>query len=288
MENAVVLHNVNKSYDGFALNNVSFPVKKGFITGFIGPNGSGKTTTIKLIMNLIHEDSGTIELFGQEHKKHAKEIKQRIGFVYAENPFYDHMTSEQMKKVIAPFYKKWDDTLFKKYMADFDLPWKKKIKHLSTGMKMKLSLAIALSHHADFILMDEPTSGLDPVVRREVLDILSEVIQDENKTIFFSSHITTDLERIADYITFIHNGNIVFHDDKDSIRDQYLLVKGAKELLDEDIRSLFIDVIETPVGFEGLTNEPEKVKKLMGDHIVSESASLEDIMVYMGRREKRG
>jgi ABC-2 type transport system ATP-binding protein len=185
MEDTVTLSNIYKSFKGFKLNNVSFSVKKGFITGFIGPNGSGKTTIIKLIMDLMTQDSGTLNMFGMDSSEHIREAKQRIGFVFDENHFYDHLTVRQMKQVISPFYKRWDETIFRQYMDHFELPWKKKIKHLSTGMKMKLSLAISLSHHADFIIMDEPTSGLDPFFRREVLDILSEVIQYENKTIFF-------------------------------------------------------------------------------------------------------
>ncbi len=287
MEDALILNNINKSFKGFELSDISFSVKEGFITGFIGPNGSGKTTTIKLIMDLINQDSGTLKLFGLDYYKgNVKEIKQRIGFVYAENHFYEHLTIQKMKQVIAPFYNRWDDIIFEHYMDYFDLPWKKKVKHLSTGMKMKLSLAIALSHHADLIIMDEPTSGLDPVFRREILDILTEVIQDENKTIFFSTHITTDLEQIADYITFIYDGRIIFSEQKDTLNEKYYIVKGAKELLDRDIQKLFIYIRETSVGFDGLTMEPEKVGSLMGEHVVMEPASLEEIMVYTIRGEK--
>ncbi|SFP79891.1 phenol-soluble modulin export ABC transporter ATP-binding protein PmtA [Salibacterium halotolerans] len=286
MENAVTLNNVKKSFKDFQLDNISFSVKKGFITGFIGPNGSGKTTTIKLMMNLISQDSGSLTMFGRDHAEHAKHLKQRIGFVYAENHFYEHLTVRQMKRVIASFYREWDEELFVKYMDYFALPWKKKIKHLSTGMKMKFSLACALSHHPDLIIMDEPTSGLDPVFRRELLTILTEVIQDENKTIFFSTHITSDLEQIADYITFIHNGKIILNDTKEALNDQYHIVRGANERMDEDARHMFIYARETSVGFEGLTNQPEKIRRKMGQHTVLEPASLEDIMVYTTRSER--
>lgn len=280
MEDVVTFTNVHKAYKDFALKDVSFSVKKGFITGFIGPNGSGKTTTIKLMLNLLQADSGTIRVFGNEYKTNSKEIKQRIGFVYAEHQLYKHLTVEKMKKVIAPFYSNWDDDVFAYYMERLNLPWKKKIGHLSKGMGTKLSIAIALSHHAELIVLDEPTSALDPVSRREILDILAEVIQDEEKAIFFSTHITTDLEKIADYITFIYNGEIVFSEDKESIQENHFLVRGALDLLDADIRSLFLQVRETSVGFEGLTNQAEIVRRLMGDHVVMEPASLEDIMVY--------
>ncbi|WP_174614836.1 phenol-soluble modulin export ABC transporter ATP-binding protein PmtA [Virgibacillus ihumii] len=286
MEDTVKLEHVNKAFDGFGLNDVSFSVKKGFVTGFIGPNGSGKTTTIKLLMDLLKRDSGELNIFGLDNANHSKDIKQRIGFVYADNHFYNHLTARQMKRVVASFYEKWDDAVFQHYMNRFDLPWKRKIKHLSTGMRMKLSLAIALSHHADLIIMDEPTSGLDPVFRSEILDILSDVIQDETKTVFFSTHITTDLEQIADFITFIYNGEIIFSDNKDRILEKYYIVRGAAELLDPDIRSMFIHLRETSVGFEGLTNEPEKISNLMGEHVMMEPATLEEIMVNTVRSEK--
>ncbi|RPF52207.1 phenol-soluble modulin export ABC transporter ATP-binding protein PmtA [Aquisalibacillus elongatus] len=283
MENVVKFENVNKSFNDFQLNDVCFSVKKGYITGFIGPNGSGKTTTIKLIMSLLKRNSGDLKVFGEETVANSKEIKQRIGFVYAENHFYNHLSVKQMKRLVSSFYDNWDESTFQSYMKYFNLPWKKKIKHLSTGMRMKLSLAIALSHDAELIIMDEPTSGLDPVFRREILDILSEIIQDENKTVFFSTHITTDLEQIADYITFIYNGEIIFDDEKDHILEKYHIIRGAKELLDDDIRQMFIHLRETSVGFEALTDNPQKVRNLMGNDIIMEPASLEEIMVYTVR-----
>jgi len=280
MENAIELKHIDKSFKGFEIKDLSFSVKKGSITGFIGPNGSGKTTTIKMIMNLIFQDKGTLKIFGLDHTKYEKELKKQIGFVYAENYFYDHLTIQQMKQIIAPFYKKWDEVVFKNYMKTFNLPWKKKIKHLSTGMKMKLSLAIALSHHADLIIMDEPTSGLDPIFRREILDVLSRVIQEENKTILFSTHITTDLEQIADNIVFIYNGRIIFSDAKDTIQEKYSIIKGSSDLLDSDNKSLFVSTRKTPNGFEGLTIESKQVEILMGNQISTEPANLEDIMIF--------
>lgn len=287
MEDTVKLTNVSKAFNGFRVDNLSFSLKKGFITGFIGPNGAGKTTTIKLIMNLIKRDSGSVEVFGLDNMKHGKEIKERIGFVYADNHFYDHLTVEQMKRVIAPFYKQWDEDVFNRYIADFNLPRNRTIKKLSRGMKTKFAIAVALSHHADLIIMDEPTSGLDPVFRSEILDILSEVMQDENKTIFFSTHITTDLEQIADFVTYIYDGRIVFSEEKDSILEQYRIVKGAKELLDRDTRQVFLGLRETSVGFEGLTRHVEEVRKLFGDHALFETPTLEEIMVYTARGGQR-
>lgn len=189
-----------------------------------------------------------------------------------------------MKNIVASFYSKWDDNQFNYYIKEFDLNSKAKIKTLSKGMKMKFSLAVALSHHADLIIMDEPTSGLDPVFRREILDILYSVIQDDNKSIFFSTHITTDLEKIADYITFIDRGKIVFSESKDEILQSYGIVKGGLDLLDTNTRKEFIGLRETKVGFEGLTDNMGKIRKMFGNEILIERATLEDIMVYSVRR----
>lgn len=276
--------NLNKKFKGFELEDVSFELKKGYIMGFIGPNGSGKTTTIKLIMNLLKRDSGSIEVFGKDNIKFEREIKDRIGFVYDESYFYQDLTIKQMKNIVAPFYTNWDEKQFKKYMKDFNLDEKKKIKKLSKGMKMKFSLSIALSHHAELIIMDEPTSGLDPIFRREMLDILYEIIQDENKSIFFSTHITTDLEKIADYITFIDDGKIVFSKEKDSLLESYGLVKGGQKDLNPDLEDALLGLKKTQVGFEALTDDKTKVKDLSGDKLLIEKPSIEDIMFYMTRR----
>jgi ABC-2 type transport system ATP-binding protein len=286
MENIVEMKGVNKRYKDFALQDVSFSIKKGYITGFIGPNGAGKSTTIKLLMNLIKRDSGDIFVFGLDNIAREKEIKERIGFVYDESYFYEELTIREMKRIIAPLYRRWDDLAFQRYIDSFELPTRRKIKHLSKGMKMKFSLAVALSHHADLIIMDEPTSGLDPVFRREILDILADIIQDEEKAVFFSTHITTDLDRIADYITFIDRGRIVFNSPKDEILEQYGIVRGAKELLDADTRKEFIGLRETAVGFEGLTSNVQMAEELFGDEALIETPSLEDIMFYTvrGRR----
>lgn len=286
MEDAIRLENVSKKYKQFSLDNISFPVKKGFITGFIGPNGAGKTSTIKMVMNLIHTDSGNIELFGLDHQESERVVKERIGFVYAENHFYEHLTIDRMKKIIAPFYKDWDDELFYDMIDKFKLPLKRKIKKLSSGMKMKFSLTIALAHHADLIIMDEPTSGLDPVFRSEILDIFLEIMQNENKTIFFSTHITSDLEQIADYITFIDEGKILFHDTKDDILERYAIVKGDTQLLDADTRRNLIGIRESASGFEALTSEKHKIEKIFGKEVLIEPANLEQIMVFTVKGEK--
>lgn len=278
------IEGLNKEFKNFQLRDVSFELKKGYIMGFVGPNGSGKTTTIKLIMNLLKKDSGTIEVFGKDHIKFEREIKNRIGFVYDESYFYEDLSLKAMKDIIAPFYTSWDENLYKKYIKDFSLDENMKIKKLSKGMKMKFALSIALSHHADLIIMDEPTSGLDPIFRREILDILYSIIQDENKSIFFSTHITTDLEKIADYITFIDEGRIVFSKEKDLLLESYGLVKGGNRDLSAQLKKKLLGLRKTSVGFEGLTKDKTAIKDLLGERVLIERPSIEDIMFYTVRR----
>ncbi|WFA08113.1 ABC transporter ATP-binding protein [Tissierella sp. Yu-01] len=269
---------------GFKLDNISLNLKPGYIMGLIGPTGSGKSTLIKLIMNLIKKDSGEIRIFGEDHIEYEKEIKDRIGFVYDESVFYENLTIDTMKNIIAPFYSKWDDDQFYHYLERLELKGNYVIKKMSKGMKMKFSVAMALSHNAELIIMDEPTSGLDPVIRREFLDILYEIIQDQNKSIIFSSHITTDLEKVADYITYIKDGRLVFSGSKDEIMNKYAIVKGDVKELNDNLREAFLGLRETNVGFEGLTEKVEEIREEFTEPLI-ERPSLEDIMYYTRGRE---
>lgn len=280
MENVIELQHVHKSFKGFQIKDFSINVKKGFVTGFIGGNGAGKSTTIKLIMNLLQQDSGTVSVFGMDYKKHEKEIKERIGFVYDENVFYEYVTLKDMKRIIKPAYKNWDDDAFQRYVTQFELPLNKNMKTFSKGMKMKASLAIALAHHAELIIMDEPTAGLDPIFRRELLNILHELMQDEDKTIFFSTHITTDLDRIADYITFVHNGEHIFTKEFYKIEEEYAIVKGTLNLLDQETEREFVAIRKSNTGFEALTADKNRVENIFGDSVIVEKPTLEDIMYY--------
>lgn len=280
MENVIEIQNVHKSFEGFQLKDLTLTVKKGYVTGFIGGNGVGKSTTIKLIMNLLQPDSGTISVFGLNYKEHEKEIKQRIGFVYDENVFYDHLTLAEMKEIVKRSYVNWDDQLFNDYVKTFNLPLTKKIKSFSKGMMMKASLSIALSHHAELIIMDEPTSGLDPIFRRELLDILHQLMQDGNKTIFFSTHITTDLDTIADYITFIHQGEHIFTKELYQIEEEYAIVKGGLDLLDRETEKEFISIRKSNYGFEALTANKARAEEIFGEMVLIEKPTLEDIMYY--------
>ncbi|PQD94528.1 sodium ABC transporter ATP-binding protein [Pradoshia eiseniae] len=280
MKNVIELKQVNKAFNGFQLKDVTISVKKGYVTGFIGGNGVGKSTTIKLIMNLLQPDSGTVSLFGLDYKKHEKEIKQRIGFVFDQNIFYEHLTLLEMKSLLKSAYASWDDSLFNHYADMFELPLRKRLKTFSKGMMMKASLTFALSHHAELIIMDEPTSGLDPIFRRELLDLLHDIMQDGNRTIFFSTHITTDLERIADYITFMHDGQHVFTKEFYKIEEEYAIVKGTLDLLDRDTEKEFIGIQKSRHGFEALASQKNRIETLFGDTVLVEKPTLEDIMLY--------
>lgn len=287
MEKILEVTNLRKEYPGFSLKDISFSLPRGYIMGFIGPNGAGKSTTIKLIMNLLKKDGGTVQIFGQDHITHEQEIKQQIGFVYDDNHYYDELTPGEIRGIVAPFYRQWDNGEFQRLLDLFELPPQKKLKTYSRGMKTKFSLVMALAHRAQLVIMDEPTSGLDPVFRREILDILRELLQDEQKSILFSTHITSDLDRVADYITFINKGAIVFSDERDSILESYGLVKGHQGLLDSDVRKEFVGIRETSVGFEALTRDLPGARRRFREEAVVEKATLEDIMLYTVKGAER-
>ncbi|MEC0106815.1 ABC transporter ATP-binding protein [Paenibacillus taichungensis] len=284
--NAIELRNLSKTYPLFKLDQITLDVKQGYITGLIGPNGAGKSTLINLITGLIRPDSGSIKTLGKEMPAQEVNVKERIGIVSDECFYYEHLTIREMKNMIAPFYKKWDEKQFNNYLEQFELSPKKKIEELSKGMKIKFSLAVALSHEAELLIMDEPTSGLDPVFRRELLDLLADVIQDETRSIIFSTHITTDLERIADYIAFIHKGKLVFNEAKDDVLERYTIVKGDMKLLDADTRRKFVGIRETAVGFEGLAENKAEAERLFGNYALLHRPSLEDLIYFTAKGEK--
>ncbi|MCW3489445.1 ABC transporter ATP-binding protein [Dethiobacter alkaliphilus] len=284
METVLEVNDLKKSYPDFALD-ITFAMEKGFIMGFIGPNGAGKTTTIKLIMNLLQRDAGTVRLFGLDNLKHEIAVKERIGFVYDDNHFYEELTPMELQAILAPFYKRWDKQVFNTNLKRFDLPRGKKIQQFSKGMKAKFALAVALSHHAELIILDEPTSGLDPVFRRELLDIFAEMIEDGTRSILFSTHITSDLDRTADYITFINNGKLIFSLEKDTVFETYALVKGSSELLDTEMKKQFVGLRNSPYGFEGLTADADATRRMFDGRALIEKASLEEIMLYTVKGE---
>ena len=252
--------------------------------GLIGPNGAGKSTIIKLIMNLIKKDDGKITVFGLDNNKHEIDIKNRIGFVYDENHFYEELTISETKYYIAPFYSMWDNAAFDKYIKDFNLPPKKKIKELSKGMKMKMSLAFALSHNADLLIMDEPTSGLDPIVRSELLEILSEVICDETNRFCYRPISPRILTNCGLY-NLINNGEVILADTKDNILENHAVIKCDKSQLTE-YKEKFIGYSENEFGFNGLVADKSQIEAFDNEKTIFEKPSLEDIMIYYLRGRK--
>ncbi len=283
---ALEINKLRKEYSDFILKDISLKLPSGYIMGLIGPNGSGKTTLIKLILNMTQRKSGEIKIFGMDNLIHEIEIKSRIGFVHEEPHYYSYLKVKEIRSLFSRFYVNWNDDLFYSLCGEFNLPLDRRISALSRGTKMKLSLALALSHNADFLLMDEPTTGLDPVFRRELLRKFTEIIQNENKTVLFSTHITSDLERTADYITYIQKGEILFSCTKDHLFETWGLVKGENEILDHESKKLFEGIRKGPYGFKALTSDKEKLRRAFsGKNILIEKPSLDDIMVLLSRGE---
>lgn len=282
MEYALEINGLCKEYPDFKLMNVSFSLPRGYIMGLIGPNGAGKTTVIKLILNLVNRNSGMIKVLGLDHTDHEAEIKARLGFVLDEPPFYSYLRVKDIGALIASFYPTWEGERFRKLCGEFEIPLHMRVGALSRGMKMKLALASALSHGAELILMDEPTSGLDPVFRRELLERLSGLIQDGRTSVLFSTHITSDLERVADYITCLRNGELLFSTNREELMDRWALVKGGNELLDTETCSLLIGVRKGLYGFRALTNRADEVRLRLGPGgAVVERAALDDIVFFL-------
>ncbi len=286
-ENAIEISGLCKKFDGFTLDNITMNVPKGSIMGFVGQNGAGKSTTIKSILNIFRPDSGSIKLFGMDNVKHETEVKERIAVVFDEIPFHDIMTADRLNVMFRELYKAWDSELFYNYVTRFGLPRKKHISQFSKGMKMKLQIAAALSHNAELLIMDEATSGLDPVVRSEMLDVFMEYIQDEGHTIFMSSHITSDLERIADSITFIHGGKLLMTGYKDDIIENHGIIKCGKNYSDiidsEDIVSVRVFDYGAEVMIKNLVRNNVKYN----NHVIDKAALDDILMFYVKGMDKR-
>jgi ABC-2 type transport system ATP-binding protein len=278
MNNILEVRGLCKNYDSFKLSDITFDLPRGYIMGFIGPNGAGKTTTIKLILNVIKGDSGKVKLFGSDDI--IAQIEE-VGVV-TDAPLYVYdWTVGDVESAISPFYRQWDGKLFAEYVGRFGLGTKKKVKELSHGMKVKLQIAAALSHRAKLLILDEPTSGLDPAARDEICDLLREFVTDENKSVLFSTHITSDLEKTADYIVFILNGGIVFTGPKDDLIKKYARVTGGWRDLKRDQKKIVIGRREHGAGFEGMV-ETANIGKLSGDVLIEE-INLEELIIFMSR-----
>lgn len=285
-ENAIEIRNVTKKYDGFTLKNINFNVPKGSIMGFIGQNGAGKTTTIRSLLNIIPINEGEIKLLGLDHIKNEYEIKERISVVFDELPFHDIFNAGQMSKIFKGIYKNWNNETYLGYLDRFQLPRKKRIGQFSKGMKMKLQIACALSHGAELLVMDEATTGLDPVVRSEILDIFLEYLQDENHSILMSSHITSDLEKIADSVTFIDRGEILVSGYKDDILENHGIIKCSRSDYKDIEPSDFISARLNDFGAEVMIADKQAIsRKYPG--LVIDSATLDDIMLYYVNKGKK-
>ena len=275
MINAIKITNLSKRYSDFQLDNINLELPKGSIMGFIGPNGAGKSTTIKLILDLINKDSGTITVLGKDNKKELTQIKENIGVVMDECFFPENITAKNINLIMKNIYKTWNDKKFYEIIKNFSLPETKIIKDFSRGMKMKLSIAVALSHDSKLLILDEATSGLDPIVRDEILDIFLEFIQNEKHSIFISSHIISDLEKICDYITFIHKGKIIFSEQKDNLLENYGILKCSITDFDKIDKSIVKGYRKNTFGVEALILK----NKLKGNYII-DKANIEEIMLF--------
>lgn len=298
MENAIEVRNLTKKYEGFQLNNISFQIPKGSIVGFVGENGAGKSTTIKAILGLLPVESGEIELLGHKMTRGDKEIsyKEHIGVVFDESNFPGDLRVKYIHKVMRNIYATWKEDKFCELIKRFQLPEEKKVKELSKGMKMKLSIAVALSHDSQLLILDEATSGLDPVIRDEILDIFREFIEDEEHTVFLSSHIISDIEKAADYVMMIHKGELLFQENKDEMLYRYGIIRGTKEQINMIPKELIVGQEEGEFGCSALINDKEKLLNStymemaaaadMSRPII-DRAGLEDILLYIVKTKER-
>lgn len=283
--NAIEIHNLVKKYDKFTLDNIDLEIPSGMIVGLIGENGAGKTTLIKALLNIIKSDSGKIQIFEKDMLTSEKEIKEEIGVVLDNMFFPEILSATDIDGIMKSAYKNWDSEMYYKYLKDFDIPAKQQIKKLSKGMRKKLEIATALSHHPKLLILDEPTSGLDPVVRSEVLDIFLDFIQDEDHTILLSTHITSDLEHIADHIVFIDGGKKVVDKSRDDILENYGVLKCSKEELEKIDKEDIISYRKNRYDCEILVSDITKMNKKYKDYVI-DKITLEELMVLMIKGEK--
>lgn len=284
MDNVLDIKSLSKSYADFTLNKISFSLPMGYIMGLIGPNGSGKTTTIKSILNMVKPDNGCITVFGQDNITAEQEIKKNIGVVFDSSYFVDEWNMSDVEKAFASFYSAWDTKKYWSLLSKFRITKEKRVKELSKGMQMKLMLACAFSYNATLLILDEPTSGLDPVSRDELLEILSAYIEDGKHSVLFSTHITSDLEKIADYITYINLGELIFTGGKEEFIDGYRIVNGDKKSLEPELESRLIGLRRFATGYEALIKTEDLIYASQAESFI---ASIDDIVVFMSRQAEK-
>lgn len=284
--NALEVKNLTKDYGDFLLNKLCFTIPRGAIMGLIGENGAGKSTTINCILNEITITDGEITILGKDNILDEVFIKNKIGIIFDENHFPDVLTPIELGKCMAGIYSNWQNCEYQNYLSQFDLPLKKKIKDFSRGMKVKLAFAVALSHNAELLILDEATSGLDPIIRDDILDILIDFVQDENHSVLFSTHITSDLEKIADYITFIHKGKLIFSHPKDELIDNYGIVICGVAVFDSMDKSEIIAFRKQDFQYKALVRNRRKAEKKYPKAIV-EPANIDDIMLFYIKGETK-
>ena len=278
---ALDVKGINKTYERFSLKDISFQLEQGYIMGFIGSNGAGKTTTLKSILNMIRVDSGEVAILGQNFLEHEISLKQEVGYAFGGVDFYTKNKLKTVTAVIKRFYTNWDDELYRNYLKRFKLDEDKKLSELSEGMKVKYALTLALSYRAKLLILDEPTSGLDPVARDNLLELFQELVEDGEKSILFSTHITSDLEKCADYITYIKNGRIIGSGTKDDFINTYKIVRGNMQQL-EAIKGKMISYKTNAYGFSGLINSKD-YEPISG--ITAEEPTLDEIMIFHAKKE---
>ena len=278
--NVIEINNLKKSMGDFKLNIEKLEIKEGFVTGIIGTNGAGKTTLMKLIMNILNQEEGSIKIFGEDFNKDKKHIKELIGYLGHDTLYPEDFTLEDIKSTISIFYKNWDEKLFNYYTEEFDLNLNDKYKDLSKGLKVKFDLLMILSYHPKLIILDEPTANLDPIFRSEFLQVLQLQMEKDLSTVLYCTHITSDLDKIGDYFVVMDKGEIIFNEDSENIRNNYTIVKGAKDLLNEETKKVFQQIVENKFGFRGISNNKKDAQDIFGKEVLYEIPKIEDILIF--------
>jgi ABC-2 type transport system ATP-binding protein len=279
---AIELDAVRKSWNGFTLGPLSLQLPTGFMMGLVGPNGAGKTTLVKLVLDLVRPQAGTLRVLGEDPRAAGAAVRARIGFVHDRATTYDFLSVERIGTLVSAFYDRWDPAAFERLLREFELPARRRVSSLSRGMRMKLALALALSHDAELLVLDEPTTGLDPVFRSELLERLSGLVAKEGRSVLFSTQILSDLERVSDYVAVLRQGRLLYCGTKDELRDRWAVVRGGPELLRTGEGPSVRGVREAPMGAEVLVDDLDEARRRWAGTAVVERATLDDVFLLLG------